>query len=166
MRLIPLSKGYAALVDDEDAHLADLRWNANVRQSGVVYGQRIVPRPDGGETCLMLHREVLGLEPGDGKTVDHINGDGLDCRRANLRIVTVKENARNRAGANAKSASGLLGVHRRGARWQATIRVDGKYRHLGSFRTPEEAHVARLSAERNAFGIQPRRAAAFETAGV
>lgn len=66
--------------------------------------------PSGGKKgqILYLHRLLMG-EP-EGMYVDHINGDGLDNRRANLRVVTMSENMHNRAGANTNSQTGVRGV--------------------------------------------------------
>ena len=160
---IPIAQGYTALVDDEDAHLAEMRWYANVRKH-TVYAARTVPG-NGVSHSAILHREVLGLRRGDGKIVDHINGNGLDCRRSNLRVVTNQENLRNRGGAQPSSVSGILGVTRRKDGWLARIKIDGKPKNLGLFSTAEEANLARLKAEMEAWGIQPRRRAAFQEAG-
>lgn len=166
MPAIPLTKGYSALIDDEDAHLADVKWHAQVSRSGVVYAVRNAPREDGKQCSLSLHREVLALEPGDGQIVDHRNGNGLDCRRANLCIVTKQENGRNRGGAQPHGTSGFLGVTRQGSRWRAHIKVEGKSKYLGIFQTPEAANLARLKGELEIWGFQPRRLQAFQAAGL
>lgn len=95
-----------------------------------------------------MHRDVMGLVAGDGKIVDHINGDPLDNRRCNLRIVTSAQNSQNLRGPR-KSASGLRGVSKSDNpnRWKAYCGSD----YLGSFRSPEEA-AARAAAERAARG--------------
>lgn len=81
VRRIPLTKGKTALVDDEDYEkLSKVRWFAFVR-SGTSYAARHNGRP-----VVYMHREIVGAEP--GTEVDHINGDGLDNRRANLRRCT------------------------------------------------------------------------------
>jgi hypothetical protein len=149
---IALTQGHVAMIDDEDAHLANQKWFASVRGGGRVYAF------DGKE---YLHRKVLGLKRG-GPLVDHINGDGLDCRRENLRVATHKINGRNVAGRQTNNKSGFLGVHRDGSKFEARIWIDGKSRYLGRFSTVEEANDARLAAESNLWGIQPRRACAHE----
>lgn len=83
------------------------------------------------------------MQAPDGMQTDHINGDRLDNRRANLRICNGMENARNR-GVSARHIeipSRYKGVswERRAARWQAQIGCDGKKFHLGLFATEEEA---------------------------
>lgn len=121
---------------------------------------------EGSRCTIFLHRAVMALRTGDGKTVDHVNGDGLDCKRANLRIVTRRENTRNRGGSQTNGSSGFLGVTLNRSGWMAHIMVDGKTKNLGRFRTPEEANLARLTYEKNIWGIQPRRQKAFQEAGL
>lgn len=93
---------------------------------------------------------MTGSMPPDGMVIDHINGDRLDNRWANLRLVSHPVNMQNQRSARKGTASGLLGVRRqsRGPGWVAAIKVDGKLTHLGSFGTPELAHAAYLEAKR------------------
>jgi len=87
---------------------------------------------------VYLHRELLGLVPGDGLEGDHRNLDKLDNRRENLRVVTRTGNARNLSRAG-YGASGIRGVgwHKASGKWQARAG-----RHLGLFATPELAAAA------------------------
>lgn len=75
--------------------------------------------------------------------IDHINCDPADNRLANLRQASPAENARNKR-TLPRSSTGLKGVywHRQCEKWAATIRVGGKQRYIGLYRTPEEAHAA------------------------
>lgn len=139
-RRIPLTRGLFAIVDDDDYDdLSRYKWQADpsvdthyaVRHATVVIGE---PR-----IKIRMHR-VITCAP-DGMEVDHINHDGLDNRRCNLRVVTKQENQRNRViGPNNKS--GYKGVHKvkhgtkTGRQWRAQV---GKI-FLGDFATPEEAH--------------------------
>jgi hypothetical protein len=93
-----------AVIDDIDAHLAEYRWCLS---DG--YAVRRKRLPDGSSRNVKLHREVLGLDPGDPRPVDHRNRDRLDCRRQNLRLTTPRANARNR-GLRADNTTGLKGV--------------------------------------------------------
>ncbi|MBB4699323.1 HNH endonuclease [Sphaerisporangium siamense] len=90
---------------------------------------------DGGER-LPVHRWVLGAQRGDGRIVDHINGDPYDCRRSNLRFVTAAENSANR---RTTAASGFRGVCKRHGRWAAQGKVRGRAVHLGTYDTVQEA---------------------------
>lgn len=158
---IPLTRGLVALIDDEDAHLAALKWYATTpKGKDVSYARRSFPRGDGTRRSILLHRAIMGDgEP--GMVIDHLNGDGLDCRRANIAWVTCSRNSRNRTGPRSDNArSPYLGVHyrRAGNIWLAQITSDGRKHHLGCFKTAEDAHAARLEAERRLWGVMPQRA--------
>lgn len=86
-----------------------------------------------------------GLWP---EVIDHINGDRSDNRIENLRNLAHKDNLRNakRSSANTSGATGVFWLARLG-KWQAGIRVDGKYTYLGVFDDFQEAVSARKSAE-------------------
>lgn len=95
---IPLTQGYKTIVDLEDADLAQLKWQINRGR----YAMRR-PRIRGSRTerlVVLMHRVILERHLGrpiqDGMIVDHINGDGLDNRRTNLREATPSLNAFNR----------------------------------------------------------------------
>lgn len=122
---------------------------------GCLYFVNGYPRIDhyqrGKKTVIHLHRFVLGLSPGDGKIVDHINERRSDDRRANLRVASHSLNSLNKRAAYATNATGLLGVsvdsRRIANRYRAGLTIDGKYRSLGAYPTPEEAHAAYLNAK-------------------
>ena len=90
---------------------------------------------------LLLHRVVLDLESGDGEQADHINGDCLDNRRANLRVVTAAQNRQNQR--STRGTSRFRGVHLHGPTGRWIAQAGGK--HLGYFAAEEEA--ARASAD-------------------
>ena len=81
--------------------------------------------------------------------VDHINGNSLDNRRLNLRIVKQQQNIRNRGGAQSNSKSGIRGVywHKQRNKWASTIRHNGKNISLGLYDDIEEARKVRLKKE-------------------
>jgi hypothetical protein len=148
--LIPLTKGQHAIVDEADwERLSAFKWYVVNGRRGAFYGRRYVERLNGRPVTKALHHEVLGLSP--RQTVDHVNGDTLDNRRANLRVCSPGENARNRRGSR-NSLSGFKGVSRARGRWQARIEYEGKARHLGVFDTPEEGARAYDQAARELFG--------------
>ena len=105
-------------------------------------------RPD--RKRVQLSREILGLPPGRVPEVDHINGDTLDNRRANLRIATSAQNHQNRHGADRDSKSGVRGVHweERTGRWRAQARLNGRFYWLGRHDTIEEAEAAAAAFRR------------------
>jgi hypothetical protein len=131
------------LVDTEDAWLLE-RWRWQIKQPSrcrTWYVCRNV-QVSGVWQTLRLHRVVLGVD--DPKVhVDHINMNGLDCRRANLRAATQSQNQHNRT-KYANNTSGYKGVYwdkRRGC-WRAGIRFEGRTRHIGLYATAEEAYAA------------------------
>lgn len=132
-RQVPISRGLFAIVDDEDfAAVADWSWNAKPSSPGKHYASRT-----SGRTTVYMHRVITGAVKGE--VVDHINGDTLDNRRANLRIGTLTDNAVNR---RYQSASGYRGVFKEKSRWRAHIYRDGKKHCLGHHLTAEEAAKA------------------------
>lgn len=147
---IPLTRGKVALIDDCDAHLAAFKWYANPDGFNW-YAVREVMR-DGQRQRFHLHREVLGIvDP--SVPVDHVSGDGLDCRRQNLRQATRGQNQANR-GMMRNNTSGYRGVQwdPRGRTWRARIKVRWRFRHLGQFDTAEAAGRAYDAAARESFG--------------
>lgn len=127
------------LVDAADyERLTEHRWHRNA--SGYVF--RNLPRVGGKRPApIFLHREVLGLVPGDGRIADHRNGDQLDNRSENLRAVTVSENSANRRGPTKRSTSGRRGVsyHKTSGLWRARAVIRGKTHSLGYYETAEAA---------------------------
>jgi hypothetical protein len=121
------------LVDAEDRHLAALRWYldaGNAARSGKPY----VRRARGGR-AVYLHRQILGLRQDDPRKGDHINGDTLDNRRANLRIVTVAENAQNQGSRGGSSRHRGVCWDKARGKWMA--QAGG--RTLGRFDSEDEA---------------------------
>jgi hypothetical protein len=147
---IPLQNGLVALIDDEDAEWADLPWFATRgRGAHTMYARRHCPRDDGRDTTRLLHRDILGVPP--GVHVDHVNGDGLDNRRANLRLCTHEDNMRNRR-PRPGQFKGVRPSPRGGQGWTARIQIGGKGLHLGTFETAEAAARAYDAAARRFFG--------------
>lgn len=134
--LIPLTQGQFALVDDEDFEwLSRWKWYAHKSYSGF-YVQRAISISYKKQKIVKLHRVILDAQ--DGYVVDHIDGNGLNNQRSNLRVCTHSENLRNRNG-NRESLSGMKGVIPNGKSFMARIGVDGKEIYLGRYKTVEEA---------------------------
>ena len=114
------------------------------------YAVRDVYRPH--LTTEFLHRALI--TPAKGFQVDHINGDKLDNRRKNLRVVTLKQNVMNRP-VERDTESGYKGVSRAnkgGSTWRARIYAEDKRIHLGTFKTKEEAALSYNDAAIRYFG--------------
>lgn len=151
---IPLTKGYTAIVDACDAHLAAFKWYALIdrRADGsvrTVYAMRNVRHNDGRRAHEMLHRAVLGAPR--GLRADHIDGDGLNCRRHNLRPATDANNQANRK-ISRNNTSGFKGVRWERGAWRAQIQVSRRVRFLGYFSDPTAAARAYDAAARKHFG--------------
>lgn len=147
-RTIPLTQGQVALVDATDYEWL-LQWNWYALRDGrTFYAVRNGKYKNGKrERSTHMHRFILGLEPGDKGEVDHINGNGCDNRRSNLRICAHRENSRNMR-LRVDSKSGFKGVNyfKPQNRWMARIGVGNKRVFLGYYDTPEDAHVAYCAA--------------------
>ena len=116
-----------------------------------VYAVRRPTGPNGKRYLVLMHRAILtGSEE---KQCDHIDGNGLNNRRGNLREVTHAENQRNRKpGVN--NTSGFKGVtfNKASAKWRAFIKLDGKRKFLGAFKTPDAAAAAYATASAEMHG--------------
>lgn len=93
-----------------------------------------------GKRVMLVHRWILGLQRGDRRIGDHVNGDPLDNRRANLRAVSPSGSSQNVGG---YGRSGYRGVYPAPyGRWQVKVKVAGVSHYLGAFATREEAALA------------------------
>ena len=129
MKLIPLTQGLFALVDDKDYKwLMQWKWNA-AKSDKNCYAKRTMT----DKSAISMHRQILGLEKGDGIKVDHRNHFGLDNQRHNLRKCTTAENGRNRR-PKKNSKSGFKGVSpsTSGKKWQVYININGKDKYITS----------------------------------
>lgn len=100
-----------------------------------------------------LHRlawlYMTGAWPTD--QVDHIDGDPANNRFSNLREASSQLNCRNRRRAKRTSSTGLIGVGAQYGKFQASIKVNGKKQHLGTFATKEAAHAAYVATRNRLF---------------
>ena len=142
---MPLSQGKVAHIDPEDWPLVSrFKWHAHEdRSSGVprFYAHTNVPRTaTRPRTKLQLHRLVMNAAP--GVKIDHHSGDGLDCRKQNLRPSTDSQNQGNRG--SYTGTSGYKGVswNAEKGRWRAGIYHVGRTRFLGYFGAEDEAAEA------------------------
>lgn len=138
---VPLTKGYEAVIDAADAPLVGV-CNWQVVLSGRPVGDRetaYASRHFGDRKCTM-HRFLLLAEP--GVEVDHIDGNGLNNRRSNLRLSTRAQNQWNQR-TRADNKSGVKGVYlSRSGKWCAQIKANGKNKGLGKFKCRTAAAIA------------------------
>lgn len=122
-----------ALIDSDDA--ADVMAHRWFVRPGGGYAAR-VSHCRGKQTLTYMHRQLLGLERGDPRRVDHINHDGLDNRRCNLRIVNHFQNSANMRGHLNKPY--YRGVHfdKRKNKWAVECMIAGYRLHLGTYADP------------------------------
>lgn len=137
---VTLTRGYEAIIDAADVPLVErFNWYACV-QRNTVYASR-----KANKTSVLMHRVIM--DDPDGFQVDHIDGNGLNNRRENMREATNAQNAHN-SRIQRNNTSGFKGVsrHNRSAKWCAQIRLNGSCYRLGLFHTPEAAHAAYVAA--------------------
>lgn len=133
--------GLFAVIDAEDAPLVlPHKWHP-LKDGLAFYAVRckqIAPRPNRRTKCWRMHRVITGAP--NGVEVDHVDRDGLNNTRANLRQCSNAENVRNRSPMK-NNTSGFRGVSflARTGRWKATINGRGQRVHLGYHATAEEA---------------------------
>lgn len=142
-RKIPLTKGQFAIVDNIDYEmLAGYKWCA-LRKGRTFYAERRYETERGvwKQRHISMHRQILD-EPA-GLCVDHINHNGLDNRRANLRIVTLEQNNWNSRKCRGNFSSQYKGVSwsNRCGKWLAKIVYKGKSIYIGYF--DDEVSAAR-----------------------
>ena len=145
---LPLTQGKVALIDDCDVEQAEYKWCA-LKNGHTFYVVRCEWLIKNKQKTISLHREIL--KPGPGLQVDHVDGNGLNNRRSNLRIATGGENSRNQRLAK-NNISGYKGVRWEANKWRARIMLNDKLKHLGYFTDPIEAAKAYDKAAVELFG--------------
>lgn len=165
MKIIWLTQGQFTMVDDEDyIALIKYKW-ATRNEDGYIYAvNRIGKGSISKDHDIRMHRYLMGLEFGNPLQVDHKNHITLDNRRENLRVVTIRQNAMNKVSRGNssskylgvsfmtqryKSTSGIVNCY---TKWEAYIKVDGKKKSLGVYKTEEQAAIARDAASVKYYG--------------
>ena len=148
MKKIPLTQGKFALVDDEDyTELSKYKWYAT-KGRNTFYAKN-------ARMGRIMHRHILN--PPRYKDTDHIDGNGLNNQKINLRLATRSENGGNRRlGSN--NTSGFKGVHwaKDYRKWKVRIKINRKDIYLGRFSSREEAVLKYNDAAKKYFGIFAR----------
>ena len=145
---IPLSQGLVALVDKQDyKELSKYKWSAE-KHGKRCYASGSIRNPITKKSVkTTMHRFIINTPK--GMETDHINGNGLDNRRSNLRICTRAQNSYN-VSMYETNTSGFKGVdyfpYTTIFKWRARIMVNGKSKHLGMYETKELAYEAYCEA--------------------
>ena len=134
MKVIKSREGMSIFVDDEDyERLSNYTWRAEKD-----YYTFYACRSAGGKKPRM-HRVIMNAKPGE--IVDHIDGNGLNNQKSNLRICTTSQNNRNVK--HVRGVSKYKGVYyKKGKNWTAHIKYNHTMQYLGSFDTQEKAAIA------------------------
>lgn len=151
MKELSLTHGRVALVDDEDyERLSAFVWQHAAKSDPRFTGYAVRYVTENKKTRrVWMHREVLGAPA--GLEVDHINGNGLDNRRENLRLATRQQNARNRRPWGASRYLGVTWLATEGC-WKAQIKTAGRLAYLGRHRSEAVAAAAYDKAAMEHFG--------------
>jgi len=143
MKHIILTQNKVALVDEADYdYLNQWKWCAQ-RNHQTHYAKRSIRITNGKRRSESMHRLVLGLQPNKNLQCDHIDGNGLNNQRSNLRICTNQQNnqsARKRVSGTSKF-KGVDWYHYCN-KWRSRIRVNKKRTHLGLFDSETKAAQA------------------------
>jgi len=153
-RKIPLTQGKYAIVDPQRyEELAKYKWFA-VRSERGYYALRMTKAKKGKvkQKGVRMHRVIL--KPTNGKFIDHINHNGLDNRRANLRFCTTQQNTWNKRKQRGNYSSKYKGVTwlRSEKKWQVRIVCNGRQISLGYFDDEKEAARAYDAKAEELFG--------------
>jgi hypothetical protein len=135
----PIRGGFVLVDEDDVPMIEEYAWRLFDDKNGHRYAQTTLP----GNKTLRMHRLLLGLQPGDPRHADHIDGNGLNNTRANLRAVSRQQNTWNCR----PRGKYPKGVWRQAGRWCARIRHNGVAHFLGMFPTLDEAAKAYRDAE-------------------
>jgi len=142
MKQIPLTQDKVALVADDTYEWAKIfKWFA-FKNKHIFYAGRQFQKNGGKQHILFLHQCIIGF-PLNGNEIDHIDGNGLNDQRDNLRIVDSVGNNRN----TIKHRKGkLVGTswNKQNKRWRSQASIDGEIIYLGNYKTEQEAHEVYL----------------------
>jgi hypothetical protein len=141
MKEIKLTKGFIALVDDEDYDFL-IRWKwFTLNSRGILYASRRIyyRNNEHRQKYIYVHMHRLIMNCPNNMFIDHFNHNGLDNRKKNLRIVSHRQNLLNR-----KDKAILPGAYKSSndKYYKSSIKINGISKYLGSFQTAQLAHDA------------------------
>jgi hypothetical protein len=146
LKTIILTHGLVAMVDDEDYEwLDEFNWYA-AKAGNTHYALKAKRNEKGNRSTTTMHKEILNTPK--GMVTDHIDGNGLNNCKSNLRIVTNRQNAQNRHCIKSSKFPGVSWM-KQNNKWQAIIQINGEPKHLGLFINETDAYEAYLKALSN-----------------
>lgn len=154
MKTISLTKGKVAIIDDIDyQRVKSVKWYARQNRTGNWYAARKIGI-NGMRKDLHMHHFILGITNSETILIDHINGNGLDNQRHNLRLVTHSQNTIHSRKRRGNYTSRYKGVcwDKESKKWNAQIYCKGIAYRLGKFKNEKDAAVAYNQKARELFG--------------
>lgn len=151
MKIIFFNNNIEVLIDDEDYNLiSQYSWYLHKNKSGNKYARTCHKTINYKSYHIYMHHMILGKRQGFEE--DHINGNGLDNRRQNLRFVTRSQNNMNRI--KRRGTSNYKGVFwsTQADKWQSRIRKDNRLYHIGFFLSETDAAIAYDNKAKELFG--------------
>lgn len=151
MKYIKLTKGKRAIVDDEDFEKVNqFKWQTKIHKD-TSYASRCDYGGGAYKVEIKMHRFIINAPK--EKFVDHINGNGLDNRKENLRLCTHAENQRN-AKIRSDNKSGYKGVgwNKQKNKWETRVRLNGRPKIVGFFSDPVDAAKAYDAKAKEIYG--------------
>lgn len=139
MKEIALTRNRVAIVEDADFEVLNkYKWAVLITKT-TCYAIRSKRLKGGGKKYYYMHREIMGVTDRRIR-VDHIDHNGLNNSRNNLRVCNASQNAAN-SRSRLNSSSKYLGVFFDKSRnkWAVRITKDYKTINIGRFKTEEEA---------------------------
>jgi len=140
MEIVLHSKGedYTVLIDEEDFHkVSEHTWVIHHDKSNIKYCYTHI-YVDGKRTTLRLHRFLLGLEKGDKRIINHIDGNGLNNKKSNLEICDIMYNSQS---INTKRNFGCISIEKNiEKKYKPQVNINKK-RYSKCFYTKEEAQA-------------------------
>ncbi len=153
MKMIPLTQGKCAMVDDEDyKRISRHKWSAS-DFGCTFYAIRNVKgnAPSKHRRSILMHREILGVP--DDKETDHCDGNGLNNCKVNLRICSHQQNLYNSSKQTNRSSK-YKGVvwYKQTKKWMARVQWNRQRYHLGYFKDETKAALAYNRKAKELFG--------------
>lgn len=152
MKEIKLTQGYVALVDDEDYEMANFfSWHIMKRKTNMYAGAQAC-RTNGKNKMITLHSIILpNIQVGN--EIDHIDGNGLNCQKSNLRIVTHIQNMQNKKHIYNKTSKYKGVCKAKGEKkYRCQIGINKKVVYIGKFDNAKEAALAYNEMAKKHFG--------------